>query len=201
MDTTRIEEQSGIRIIQDSTNSPLPARSRVNYTRLYNIDHKLKVKSYGKVDGASLEPMFQQWKAVCIRMYKKNPEALANAIQQPSMRSLAALDLTPKQAKAVLDAIEDGADSRQALIRIAERSAAKQLRSEDAAEVVSKLMLSGLGYLAAVSCARHQGMQSANAGNEEFDQAQQEVRFDDLDAADEIGANNDTASSGELFFS
>jgi hypothetical protein len=172
----------------------------VNYARLYNIDHKLKVKSYGKADGASLEPMFQQWKAVCIRMYKKNPEALANAIQQPSMQSLAALNLTPKQAKDVLDAIEDGDDSRQALIRIAERSAAKQLRSTDAAEVVSKLMLSGLGYSAAVSCARHQGMQSANAGNEDYDQTQEEDRYDDLDAADEIGANNDPGSSEGILF-
>lgn len=191
---------SGIRIMPESKNRPLPANSRVNCARVYNIEHKLRVKLYGRVDGTSLEPLLRRWKDVAIRMYKKNPGALTKAIQEPSMQSLVALYFTPKQAQAVLDAINTGYDSRQALIKIAESSAAKQLRSEDAADLVSSLMLSGLGYSAAISCARHHGIQSANARNGDLGQAQEEFKYDDLDADDEFGAEVDPGSSEELSF-
>lgn len=198
--TTTSMQGSGICIIPESTNRPLPASSRVNYAKVYNVDHKRRVKFYGKVDGTSLEPLLQQWKEVSIWMYKKNPEAFAKAVHEPSLQSLVALYFTPKQAQAVLDAINSGCDSRQALIKIAESSAAKQLRSEDAADLVSSLMLSGLGYSAAVSCARHHGIQSANARSGDLGQAREEFRYDDLDTDDGFGAEVDPGSSEELSF-
>jgi hypothetical protein len=186
-------QRTGIWITLDSPEYTLHPTSRVNYAQLVNIDHKLKVKSCGAMDDNSLSILLRQWKQVSIQMYRSNPEAIAKAVQQPSPQSLSNLDFTPTQVNAILKVIDDGAEPRSAIAKVARSNTVGQLGSEALADKASDLVSEGLGYSADVSRVRHRDMQAGTSEVPEFDQTPGGARPNHLDVDDEICADEDKA--------
>lgn len=187
----------GIRINPSPPNRPIHSSSRVDYTRLCNIEHGVRAKAYGKVDDASLGNLLHRWREVTIRIYQRHPELLVKAVQQPSSQSLDALNFEYKQVKAILKAIADGREASSAIAEVAKISAAERLGSAELADMVPRLMLEGYGYLAAISHARRNGVHKDTSEEAGFNQGQEEAKYDDLDVEDDIGADNDPALGGE----
>lgn len=192
--------QAGIWITPDEIVLPLHPTARVNYARVFNIEHGLRVKSYGRMDDHSLSILLRQWKQVCIQMYRPDPGAFAKAVHEPSPQSLGNLDFTPTQVTAILEVIKDGTEPRLAIAKIARNNAAGQLGSQALADMVSDSMSEGLGYSAAVSRVRHRVVRTVSSGGDDSEQAHEGAKYDDLDVDDEIGADDDPGlEAGQRF--
>lgn len=193
-------QRTGIWITPDQSNLPLHPTATVNYARLFNIDHGLRVMSYGIMDDNSLSTLLLQWKQVSKEMYRSEPGALDKAVQKPSAQSLRNLDFTPTQVKAILKVIDDGTEPRSAIDKVVRNNATGQLGSPLLAEMVSDSMLEGLGYSAAVSRVRHRDLKTNSSETIGFDQSQVGAKFDGLDVDDEIDADDDPGLDlGKLF--
>lgn len=181
-------QRAGIWITLDSPKHTLHPASRVNYAQLFNIDHNLKVQSYGTMDDHSLSILLRQWKQISIQMYRPDPGALAKAVQEPSTQSLSNLDFTPTQVKTILEVIDNGTEPRSAITEVARNKTVGQLGSEALADMVSDSVSEGLGYTAAASRERYRDGSSEVL---HLDQTQDGAKSNDLDVDVKIGANDD----------
>jgi hypothetical protein len=129
----------------------------VNYGKVYNIEHNVKVKPYGVVNNQFMHALITQWTQVFIGR-SGNPAQLA--FRSPGPQTLRDLGFTPSQITSVTNILSRrGASPYNAITLIARASAEMQLVAEDRTERTVKrlanhvvdLISAGMTYPSAVS--------------------------------------------------
>lgn len=62
-----------VQVSPNKTDDFLPPMSRINYAKMYTIEHGLKVKPFGRVRGSSLVALVQQFQDVHKILYARVP--------------------------------------------------------------------------------------------------------------------------------
>jgi hypothetical protein len=148
---------TAIRIDPFDEDDTLHSASRVNYGKVYNIEHNVKVKPYGVVNNQFMHSLITQWTQVFIGR-TGNPAQLA--FRTPGEQTLRGLGFTPSQITSVTNILtRRGANPYDVITSMARVSAEQQLAAEDRAERtvrrlanhVVDLILAGMTYPNAVS--------------------------------------------------
>lgn len=130
----------------------LPPSSRLNYGKIYTVEHNVKVKPLGTVNNKSMHLLIQQFTEV---FFRTNATPVTTAIGQPTSTNLKALGFKESQVKAALNMIANkGAAPETAISSVARMSAmpdfADKERQQDLAGHVVDLVMAGLPYTQAV---------------------------------------------------
>ncbi|KAL1583637.1 hypothetical protein WHR41_07821 [Cladosporium halotolerans] len=116
---------SPIRIDPLNEDDRLDATSRMDYGKLYNIEHNVKVKPYGVVNNQSMQTLIKQWTQV---FFGRAATPAATAFRSPNPQTLQALKFSPSQIRQVLNILSRrGADPRQVITSVARASAEEAL--------------------------------------------------------------------------
>jgi hypothetical protein len=175
---------TAIRIDPFDAEDTLHPASRINYGKLYNIEHNVKVKPYGVVNNQFMHALITQWTQV----FTGRTGNLAQlAFRSPGPQTLRDLGFTPSQITSVTNILtRRGADPYSVITSMARVSAEAQLVAEDRAERTVKrlanhvvdLILAGMTYPSAVS---HVKLITANEEAEDDDEDEDEDEDDEED--------------------
>jgi len=178
---------AAVRIDPFDTDDTLHSASRVDYGKVYNIEHNVKVKPYGVVNNQYMHVLITQWTQVFIG---RTGNLAQLAFRTPGQPTLHALGFTPSQINTILRILtRRGAVPYDVITSYARASAEMELDDEDRTERTVKrlanhvvdLVLAGLNFPNAVSHVK------LLAANEEADD-------DDDDAEDDEEEDEDEAS-------
>jgi hypothetical protein len=179
---------TAIRIDPFDQDDTLHSASRVNYGKVYNIEHNVKVKPYGVVNNQFMHALITQWTQVFIG---RTGNLAQLAFRTPSEQTLRQLGFTPSQITSVTNILRRrGADPYNVITSIARVSAEAQLGAEYRAERnvkrlanhVVDLVLAGMTYPSAVS---HVMLITANEDADDDDDDDDEDEDEDEDAEDD----------------
>lgn len=129
----------------------------MNYGKVYNIEHNVKVKPYGVVNNQFMHALITQWTQVFIG---RTGNLAQLAFRTPGQPTLRALGFTPTQINGVINILaRRGSTPYNAITSMARASAEMQLVADDRAERTVKrlanhvvdLILAGMTYPTAVS--------------------------------------------------
>jgi hypothetical protein len=185
--------RKGIYIDAFDSSQVLHATSRVSYARVYTIDFETRVKPYGLVSPASLERLLQRLELFgkSFAADQRDSDAIAQAMQSPTMQTLEALEFTANQSTVILEIIGQGKSPEMAIKSVAKVSAESELGSRELASQVSDLVAAGMGYLAAVARVRKIHAAPESPQYEDEERSRIVAEYDDVDEEDEIGADNE----------
>lgn len=196
---------SPIRIDPLNEDDRLDATSRMDYGKLYNIEHNVKVKPYGVVNNQSMQTLIKQWTQV---FFGRAATPAATAFRSPNPQTLQALKFSPSQIRQVLNILSRrGADPRQVITSVARASAEEALGTKALADHAVELIVAGMDYNAAVAQTRllqdrreeadedDSGDEGADAQNSDEDEEEEEDDDDD-DDDDEEDEEESSADSG-----
>jgi hypothetical protein len=109
----------------------LPPGSRVNYAKIYNVEHNVKVKPYGMVNAQFMHLLVKQWTEVILG---RSPTLMQVAFREINSANLRNLGFTQNMIRAVLVMLNrpkgPSADARTAITSVLRDSARSELQDE-----------------------------------------------------------------------
>ncbi|KAM0718567.1 hypothetical protein Q7P37_005637 [Cladosporium fusiforme] len=176
-----------IRVDPSNASDRLHVASRLNYGKVYNVEHNVEVKPYGIVNSNFMHLLYQQFTMVFFRTLHTTP--VRTALSQPSPQTFGPLGFTEPQITAIINMINiRRAKPDQALSSVAEASAMPVFEGRDGqqrlARQAAKLVLAGLTFQQAI-----QQVTLVEGKHESFAESDDETADEDDD--DEGGDEGD----------
>lgn len=142
-----------IRIDPMQPANQLHPKSRLNYGKVYTIEHNVRVKPYGIVNKKSMHVLMHQFTLVFFR--NRPSSSVANAIRQPSRQNLQALGFNDQQMNVIIGMIMDrGASHDIAISSVAFQSTRPSFdgnaRQQELAQYAARLVMAGMTIQQAV---------------------------------------------------